>query len=82
MKNGNRDLLVLTKGTNLDPMLMEHEVEILNDILFSIENLQTFCVAHEIIDINKYKILQKPHLIQEVIKSKEFKSFVFLYNKN
>jgi hypothetical protein len=82
MKNGNRDLLVLTKGTAIDPMFMEHEVELLNNILFNVENLQCFCVAHEIIDVNKYKIIQKPHLIQQTIKEKELKPFIFIFNKN
>ncbi len=82
MKNGNRDLLVLTKNLAPSNIEMEHEIELLNNLLFGIENLQHFCVAHEIIDINKYKIIQKTHLIQQLISEKNHKPFVFLCNKN
>jgi len=70
------------KEDALSQEAMEHEVEVLNSILYSVESLHSFCVANEIIDVNHYKIIQKPHLIQKTIREKGHKPFVFVSNKN
>jgi len=82
MKTGNRDLLVLMKHDSVSEAAMEHEITLLNNILYSVESIHSFCIANEVIDINKYKIIQKPHLIQQAIREKSHKPFVFVYNKN
>ncbi|MFP5040410.1 hypothetical protein [Parasediminibacterium sp. JCM 36343] len=82
MKTGNRDLLVLTKYEVPDPIAMEHEVTLLNNLLFTVENLHTFCIVNEIIDVNRYKIIQKPYRIQQMIRERSIKPFVFIFNKN
>jgi len=82
MKSGNRDLLVLTKFEVPNAEAMEQEVSFLNNLLFTVENLHTFCIANEIIDVNKYKIIQKPYLIQQMIRERTIKPFVFIFNKN
>jgi len=82
MKAGNRDLLVLSKSASLNNDSFQHELEQLNSLLFNIENLQSFCAAHEIIDVNKYKVIKKFHLIQQIIREKALKPFVFIFNKN
>lgn len=82
MKTGNRDLLVLMKHDSVSDAAMEHEVDLLSTLLYSVENLQSFCIANEVIDLNNYKIIQKPHLIQQAIREKSHKPFVFICNKN
>lgn len=82
MKTGNRDLLVLMKHDSISDAAMEHEVDLLSTLLYSVENLQSFCIANEVIDLNNYKIIQKPHLIQQAIREKSHKPFVFICNKN
>ncbi len=82
MKTGNRDLLVLMKDNALSEAAMEHEVEILNNILYNVESLHSFCIANEVIDVNKYKIIKKPHQIQQAIRERSHKPFVFICNKN
>jgi len=82
MNLGNRDLLVLTKYEVPDPIAMEQEIVFLNKLLFSVENLHTFCIVNEIIDVNKYKIIRKPHLIRQIIRERNIKPFVFIFNKN
>lgn len=82
MKTGNRDLLVLMKHDSISEAAMEHEIDLLSSLLYSVESLQSFCIANEVIDINKYKIIQKPHLIQQAIREKSYKPFVFICNKN
>jgi hypothetical protein len=78
----NRDLLVLTKKTAMNAKQLKHEVELLNDLLYHVENLMSFCTANEIVDVNKYRIIQKPHLIQKAIRERGSKPFVFISNKN
>jgi hypothetical protein len=82
MSHQNRDLLVLTKRDSMKPEELEHEVELLVDILFHVENLDAFCVANEIIDLNKYKIIQKPLFIKQFLREKNPKPFVFINNRN
>lgn len=82
MKTGNRDLLVLMKRDSISDAAMEHEVSLLNNLLYSVESIHSFCIANEVIDVNKYKIIQKPHLIQQAIREKSHKPFVFVCNKN
>ena len=82
MKSVNRDLLVLTKYEVPDPVAMEQEIEFLNKLLFTVENLHTYCLVNEIIDVNKYKIIRKPYLIHQIIRERNIKPFVFIFNKN
>ena len=82
MNLGNRDLLVLTKYEVPDPIAMEQEIVFLNKLLFTVENLHTFCIVNEIVDVNKYKIIRKPHLIHQIIRERNIKPFVFIFYKN
>ena len=78
----NRDLLVLTKRTAMKPGELEHEVELLVDLLFHVENITAFCIANELIDLNHYKIIRKPHLIQQILREKKIRPFIFISNLN
>ncbi|MDF2186889.1 hypothetical protein [Paraflavitalea sp. CAU 1676] len=82
MKTPNRDLLVLMKDEGLDKDAMENELEQLNQLLLYFETMDNFCMAHEVFDLNKYKIIRKPATIQKLINQPELKSFVFICNKN
>ena len=82
MKTGNRDLLVLTKHDDLDAEALEYELELLGRILYTTESIHNFCIANEVIDINRYKIIQLPHLIERAIRTRIDKPFVFISNKN
>ena len=82
MKSSNRDLLVLSKKVSLDLRELEHEVELLHELLFHVEALSNFCHATEIIDVNRYKIISKSHIIEQIIREKSLKPFQFLFNKN
>ncbi|MFC4233050.1 hypothetical protein ACFOW1_14205 [Parasediminibacterium paludis] len=82
MKTGNRDLIVLMKYDSVSEAAMEHEITLLNNLLYSVESIHSFCIANEVIDVNKYKIIKKPHLIQQAIRDKSHKPFVFVCNKN
>jgi len=82
MKTPNRDLLVLVKDECSDKKEIENELEQLNQLLFHCETLENFCLAHEVFDMNRYKILHQPAVIQKLINQKEVKPFVFISNKN
>ena len=82
MKASNRDLLVLVKDEHMNDQLMEQELEQLNTLLFHFETMESFCVAHEIFDINRHKILHKQDSMQKIVREKELKAFVFICNKN
>lgn len=82
MKTSNRDLLVLLKDESMDNQAIEHEVERLNEMLFHVESTDTFCRANEIVDMNKYKVLDDQKCLVQLMHQSELKPFVFLCNKN
>ncbi len=82
MNNTNRDLLVLFNQELMTPQSIEHEVELLHKILYSVESIENLIAAHEIIDLNKYKILAKSYQLRPIIRQMELKPFVFLNCKN
>ena len=82
MKTCNRDLLVLVKDEHMNEHLMEHELEQLNDLLFQFETIESFCIAHEVFDVNKHKILYKKDTMQKIVRQKELRPFIFICNKN
>jgi hypothetical protein len=82
MNKSNRDLLVLFKEDVMSPQAIEHEVEMLHELLYLVERIENLIVAHEVINVNKYKIQNDLHLVRETIRTKKLKPFVFLNNKN
>lgn len=82
MKMPNRDLLVLMKDEGLDKEAMEHELAQLNQLLVYFETMDNFCTAHEVFDLNRYKIIRQADRIQKIINEPELRSFVFICNKN
>lgn len=61
---------------------MEHEVSLLHDLLYHVERLDNLVAAHELIDLNKYKIITKQVLIKKYLRTGKEKPFIFLNNKN
>lgn len=82
MKASNRDLLVLVKDEFLNQQEMELQVERLNSLLYQSETIDTFCIAHEIFDIGKHKIIDSRKKITQIIHQPVLKPFRFLFNKN
>ena len=82
MNKSNRDLLVLFKEELMTPQSIEHAVELLHELLFDVEKIENLVTAHEVINLNKYKIYNKFHIVRDTIRKKELKPFVFLNNKN
>lgn len=79
----NRDLLVMFRQYAMSEKEMEKEVIQLNKILFTAERMDNFVSAHEVLDINNYKIINNPVLIKKMIRQKKYdKPFVFFSNKN
>jgi hypothetical protein len=82
MINPNRDLLVLFNQEMMTPQSIEHEVEMLHQLLYTIEGIENLIIAHEIIDLNKYRIVNKTSQLRKFIRHRELKPFVFLNCKN
>jgi hypothetical protein len=78
----NRDLLVLTKSLTMNRQQMDREIELLHELLLRTESIEAFCIANEVININIYKIIQKPYTIWKTARAKQLKRFVFICNKN
>jgi hypothetical protein len=82
MHKSNRDLLVLLKQELMTPQSVAFEVNWLHELLFKTERLDIFTAAHELIDLNRYKIHNSSFEIKKLIRSKKDHPFVFLSNLN
>ena len=82
MNPRNRDLLVLTKKEILNQEELEHEIELLNELFYLVESSEAFCIANEVIDINRYKVIRKLHKVRQILQEQKLKPFVFISNKN
>jgi len=83
MHETNRDLLVISKSITLaNEAIMQYQITCLHEILHNTETVLNFCTAHEVIDINRGKIITKSLLVQQAIELKGEKPFVFISCKN
>lgn len=82
MNNINRDLLVMFNQELMTQKAIELQVEMLHELLFNVESMENLAAAHEVIDLNKYKVFQKHPLVIKTIKQQELKPFVFLNCRN
>lgn len=82
MKRQNRDLIILRKDDTSDAQNIEHEILSLNSMLQKVEASEGLYVSYELIDLNKFKIFKKQHLISQALRLTSMKPFEFLINKN
>lgn len=82
MNQRNRDLLVLFNEEVMTPKAIEHEVVQLHELLCAVERLDNLVKAHELINVNKYKITSHPITVKTFFRQREIKPFVFLNCKN
>ena len=82
MNNINRDLLVMFNQELMSPKAIEIQVEMLHEILFDVERTDNLAAAHEVIDLNKYRIYVKHASVRDTIKEQDLKPFVFLNCRN
>ena len=79
----NRDLLVMFRQHAMTQQDIDKELSQLNSMLFTTERLDNFVSAHEILDLNRYKIISNSIEIKKMIRQKKLtKPFVFFNNKN
>ncbi|QES89547.1 hypothetical protein [Rhizosphaericola mali] len=77
----DRDLLVITRDKIYTDEQLQDYVESLTRMLFYAESMDNFCIANEILDLNRYKLINRPFRIKQIISEPE-KPFVFIVNKN
>lgn len=80
--NTNRDLLILYKSVVFNNTQLDYEVQQLHSMLVVVESVEYFSHAHEIIDINKYRIISTASKIEKLISQSVLKPFCFLSCKN
>lgn len=82
MYQPGRDLLVLLKQETMTPQAMEYQIDWLHEILQQVESIESLVSAHEIININQYKISNNIRKLQAILSTNTPKPFVFLNCKN
>jgi len=82
MNRPARDLMVLFKQELMSPQAIERQVEMLHDLLYTVEHIENIITAHEVIDLNKFRIINKKKQLRHLLRSYSLKPFVFVSNKN
>lgn len=82
MRTPTRDLLVLFNEELMSPQALQHEMEALNTLLFKAEHYENILTAHELIDVNRYKIYSQRHILLRELRNRTKKPFIFFFNKN
>ncbi len=82
MGKPNRDLLVLLKQELMTPQALEHEVELLHQLLCQVEKLDNIIATHEILDLVRYRKITKDYRIRSILRKKYLKPFIFINCKN
>ena len=82
MNKLNRDLLVLFNQELMTPQAIEHEVEMLHELLQQVEQINNLVTAYEVINVNKHKVINSSLAIRKTLRRRELDAFVFLNNKN
>ena len=82
MKNGYRDLLVVSKLATMNDIEMQKELKFLDRLLCDVESMSNYAVVNEIIDVNSYRIIRKPMLVARSIRDNSNTPFIFICNKN
>lgn len=80
--NQRRDLLVMLNNEHRSQQAIDHEVKWLHAVLFHIEELDNFCKAHEVLDLNRYKVINNIIKVRKIVVRKTMKAFEFVSNKN
>ncbi len=80
--NTNRDLLLLHNSALFNNSTLDYEVQQLHSMLVVVESIEHFSHAHEIIDINKYRIISSPLKIEKLILKNKLVPFCFINCKN
>ncbi len=82
MKGIKRDIIILRKESFPNKQSLEQEVMLLNDMLQAIEKSEKMASSFELIDLNRFRVITKSHLVSKAIKYAISKPFEFLINKN
>lgn len=82
MNNTNRDLLLLLKQELKNPQAIERQVSWLHGLLYSVEKIENLVPSHELIDVNRFKVIRNAMALKLYMRSGKTKPFVFLSNRN
>ena len=77
----DRDLVVLVGDRIFTEQELQRHIQHISAILSKAESMDSFCIANEIMDLNRYKLINRPFRIRQVVREK-LKPFVFIFNKN
>lgn len=82
MNNPKRDLLLMFNDGSMTQKDIEQEVELLHVLLYDVERIENLVIAHELIDLNKYRLINKPAPLRNFFRRRNLKPFEFLNCKN
>lgn len=80
--SSNRDIILLSEKLAINHPQAVIEMRFLNDLLTQTEQISVIASAHEIFDLNRYKVINKRLLVQHALTEKKQKPFLFISCKN
>ncbi|GMV78258.1 MAG: hypothetical protein AMXMBFR79_13890 [Chitinophagaceae bacterium] len=77
-----KNWLLFSVKNSLNETVLQRQTDFLDKVLFERETFHRFCLASEILDINRCKIYTQQSYIRNVVSLYYTKPFVFIFCKN
>ncbi len=81
-KSYNRDIIVVSAKALVDENTFQHEVEVLKDILYTVEDVFYVANSMEVIDLNTYRISRKKFNVVRSLCDSQLPPFKFVLSRN
>ncbi len=82
LKGYNRDIIVVSARALNDEQAFNHEVNMLKDLLYKVEDIYHIAKSTEIFDLKRYKIVRKRDWVVRHLCDHQTRPFVFISNRN
>lgn len=79
----DNEILLFNQNSSKNPNFSSHkDYNFLVTLIHKTQNIITLSRTVEILDFNWYKVIKKQHIVQQILKEKNRKPFVFILHNN
>ena len=82
LKSYNRDIIMVSSRALHSEEAFNHEVEVLKELLYTVEDMYNIAACTEIFDLNRYRVDRKTENIVRLLCEKQLRPFIFISNRN
>jgi hypothetical protein len=78
----SRDFLYVKRAATVSAQWQQAEIERLHELLYHTESMSQVSGCHEVIDLNRFSVVRKQFLVEQLLRQPALKPFQFLSCKN